>query len=101
MWSSNARSTHTPQGHQHHSVCRGPIMASSMMDSILGMVTPEMKQALAARLGESPQAVGGGLSAATAATLGGLAARAGDSGFLGQVMSLAGSANSQNVLGSL
>jgi OmpA-OmpF porin, OOP family len=76
-------------------------MADSMMDSILGMVTPEMRQALAARLGDSPQAVTGGLGAATAATLGGLAARAGDSGFLGQVMSLASSANSQNVLGSL
>jgi OmpA-OmpF porin, OOP family len=76
-------------------------MANSMMDSILGMVTPEMKQALAAHLGESPQAVQGGLGAATAATLGGLAAKAGDSGFLGQIMSLASTANSQNVLGSL
>jgi OmpA-OmpF porin, OOP family len=76
-------------------------MANSMMDSILSMVTPEMKQALAARLGDSPQAVTGGLGAATAATLGGLAAKAGDSGFLGQILSLASSANSQNVLGSL
>jgi outer membrane protein OmpA-like peptidoglycan-associated protein len=76
-------------------------MANSMMDSILAMVTPEMKQALAARLGDSPQAIQGGLGAATAATLGGLAAKAGDSGFLGQVMNLAGAANGQNVLGSL
>jgi OmpA-OmpF porin, OOP family len=76
-------------------------MANSMMDSILGLVTPEMKQALAARLGESPEAVQGGLGAATAATLGGLAAKAGDSGFLGQIMNLASTANSQNVLGSL
>ena len=76
-------------------------MANSMMDSILAMVTPEMKQALVAHLGESPQAVQGGLGAATAATLGGLAAKAGDSGFLGQIMNLASTANSQNVLGSL
>jgi OmpA-OmpF porin, OOP family len=76
-------------------------MATSMMDSILAMVTPDMKQAMASRLGESTQAVQGGLGAATAATLGGLAARAGDSGFLGQIMSLASTANSQNVLGSL
>jgi OOP family OmpA-OmpF porin len=76
-------------------------MATSMMDSILAMVTPDMKQAMASRLGESTQAVQGGLGAATAATLGGLAAKAGDSGFLGQIMSLASTANSQNVLGNL
>jgi outer membrane protein OmpA-like peptidoglycan-associated protein len=72
-----------------------------MMDSILAMVTPDMKQAIASRLGESPQAVQGGLGAAAAATLGGLAAKAGDSGFLSQIMNLAGTANSQNVLGNL
>ena len=76
-------------------------MANSMMDSILAMVTPEMKQAIASRLGESTQAVQGGLGAATAATLGGLAARAGDSGFLSQIMNLATTANSQNLLGGL
>ena len=76
-------------------------MATSMMDSILAMVTPDMKQAIASRLGESTQAVQGGLGAATAATLGGLAAKAGDSGFLSQIMNLASTANSQNVLGNL
>jgi OOP family OmpA-OmpF porin len=76
-------------------------MASSMMDSILAMVTPEMKQAIASRLGEPAQAVQGGLGATTAATLGGLAAKAGDTGFLSQIMNLAGMANSQNVAGSL
>lgn len=44
-------------------------MASSMLDSILALITPEMKQALAARLGESPQAVQNGLGTAAAATL--------------------------------
>ena len=76
-------------------------MATSMMDSILAMITPDMKQAIASRLGESTQAVQGGLGAATAATLGGLAAKAGDSGFLTQIMNLASTANSQNVLGGL
>ena len=76
-------------------------MASSMMDSILGMVTPEMKQAIASRLGESSQAVQGGLGAATAATLGGLASKAGDNGFLGQIMGLATGGGGQNILGSL
>jgi OmpA-OmpF porin, OOP family len=71
--------------------CRGEqYMASQLMDSILGMVTPEIKQSLAARLGDSPQAVQSGLTTATAATLGGLASRAGDSGFLSQIMGLSG-----------
>jgi OOP family OmpA-OmpF porin len=76
-------------------------MASSMMDAILGMVTPDMKQAIASRLGESSQAVTGGLGAATAATLGGLAAKAGDSGFLGQIMGLVSGGGGQNILSSL
>jgi OmpA-OmpF porin, OOP family len=82
--------------------CRGDQhMASQLMDSILGMVTPEIKQALASRLGDSPQAVQSGLTTATAATLGGLASRAGDSGFLSQIIGLLGGGNTQNILGSL
>jgi OmpA-OmpF porin, OOP family len=76
-------------------------MANTMMDSILGMVTPDMKQALAARLGESPQAVQGGLGTATAATLGSLASRAGDSGFLSQVTGLLSGGNGQSLLTNL
>jgi OmpA-OmpF porin, OOP family len=76
-------------------------MANSLMDSILAIVTPEMKQAIASRLGESVQTVQSGLGASTAATLGGLAAKAADSSFLSQVMNLAASANTQNVLGTL
>ncbi len=76
-------------------------MATSMLDSVLSLVTPEMQQTLASRFGASTQAIQGGLTATTAATLGGLAAKAGDSGFLNQILSLAGSANSSNVLGSL
>jgi OmpA-OmpF porin, OOP family len=76
-------------------------MANSMLDSIMGLVTPDMKQSIASSLGGSPQGVTTGLNAATAATLGGLASRAGDSGFLGQMMNLVGSAGNQNVLGNL
>src|SRR6476661_1589447 len=76
-------------------------MASSMMDAILALVTPDLQQAIAARLGESAQTVQSGLSATTAATLGGLAAKAGDSGFLSQIMNVAATADTQNVLGSL
>ena len=76
-------------------------MANSIMDSILAMVTPEMKQALAGRLGESPQAVQSGLGAATAATLDGLASKASDSGFLSQVLGLLGGGTGQTLLSSL
>jgi outer membrane protein OmpA-like peptidoglycan-associated protein len=72
-----------------------------MLDSIMGLVTPDMKQSIASSLGGSPQGVTTGLNAATAATLGSLASRAGDSGFLGQLMNLVGSAGNQNVLGNL
>ncbi len=76
-------------------------MASSMIDSILGMVTPDMKQAIASRLGESSQAVTGGLGAATAATVSGLASKAGDSGFLSQIMAMVSGGGGQNILSSL
>jgi OmpA-OmpF porin, OOP family len=76
-------------------------MAGSITDSILAMVTPEMKQTLAARLGESPQAVQLGLGAATAATLDGLASKSGDSSFLGQIIDLLGGGMGQNLLSSL
>jgi outer membrane protein OmpA-like peptidoglycan-associated protein len=71
------------------------------MDSILGMVTPEMKQSLATRFGESSQAVQSGLGGATAATLDGLASKSSDSGFLGQVLGLLGGGTGQNLLSSL
>jgi len=76
-------------------------MASSIMDSILGMVTPEMKQTLAARFGESSQGVQSGLGAATAATLDGLASKSSDSGFLNQVLGMLGGGMGQNLLSSL
>jgi outer membrane protein OmpA-like peptidoglycan-associated protein len=72
-----------------------------MMESILGMVTPEMKQALTARLDASPQALQTGLGASTAATLSGLADKVGDSGFLGQIISLLGGGAGQNMTASL
>jgi len=76
-------------------------MATSIMDSIQGLITPEIKQALISRLGESPQAVQSGLGAATAATLGGLASKASDSGFLGQILGLLGGGTGQSLLSNL
>ena len=76
-------------------------MANSMLESILGMVTPDMNQALASRLGESATGVQSGLSAATATTLSGLADKASDSGFLSQITGLLGGGTGQNILASL
>jgi len=76
-------------------------MANSMMDSILGLITPEMKQAISSRLGESPQAVQAGLGTATAATLGGLVSKVGDTNFLGQILGLLGGGTGQNLLSNL
>jgi outer membrane protein OmpA-like peptidoglycan-associated protein len=72
-----------------------------MFESILGLVTPEMRHSIASRLGESPQSVQSGLSTATAATLGAMAHNSGDSGFMDQMMQFASRASSQNLLGSL
>jgi len=76
-------------------------MATSILDGVLGLVTPEMKQALASRLGESPTAIQSGLGTAAAATLGGLVSKAGDSNFLNQILSLVSGSSGQNILGSL
>jgi hypothetical protein len=77
-------------------------MTGSMMDSILGMVTPDMRQALASRLGESPEGVQSGLGAATAATLSGLARKAAaDGAFLGQIVGLLEGSAGQRVIASL
>ena len=74
---------------------------SSILDGVLGLVTPEMKQALASRLGESPTAVQSGIGTAIAATLGGLVSKAGDSNFLNQILSLVSGSSGQNILSSL
>jgi OmpA-OmpF porin, OOP family len=76
-------------------------MATSILDGVLGLVTPEMKQALASRLGESQTAVQSGLGTAIAATLGGLVSKAGDSSFLNQILSLVSGSSGQGILNSL
>jgi OOP family OmpA-OmpF porin len=76
-------------------------VANSMLDGILAMVTPEMKQSLAARLGESQQSVETGLGTAAAATLGGLASKVGDTNFLSQIVNMVSGSSGQNILGSL
>lgn len=63
-------------------------MTDSLTDSILRTVTPDMKRALASRLGESVEGVQSGLGAATAATLSGLDRKAADSEFFGKILRL-------------
>ncbi len=76
-------------------------MANSILDGVMAMVTPEMKQALAARLGESSQGIETGLGTAAAATLGGLASKVGDTNFLSQIINMVSGSSGQNILGSL
>ena len=71
-------------------------MGSSIMDSILALIAPETGQALAARLGESPQSLHRGLAASTAALLDGLAAKVEYGEFRAQVLNLASDAAGQN-----
>jgi len=76
-------------------------MMTSLLDGVLGLVTPDMKQALASRFGESQAAVQSGLGTAVAATLGGLVSKAGDTGFLNQIIGLVSGSSGQNILSSL
>jgi OOP family OmpA-OmpF porin len=76
-------------------------MATSILDGVLSMVTPEMKQALASRLGESPTAVQSGLGTAAAATLGGLVSKSGDTSFLNQIIGLVSGSSGQGILSNL
>jgi hypothetical protein len=76
-------------------------MTHSLMDSILRMVTLDMKHALASRLGESLEGVQSGLGAATAATLSGLDRKAADSEFLGQILGLLDGGAGPSIVASL
>lgn len=73
-------------------------MASSMLETVLGTVTPQLRQALAAWLHEPPSAIQTGLTGAAAATLAGLAARAADAGFLSEILAMARSSVAQDLL---
>ena len=76
-------------------------MASSLIESILGILSPEMNQAIATRLGEPPEKVKNGLSTATAAILAGLEKRSDDTDFLSQVLILVGEASGHVIVGQL
>ncbi len=76
-------------------------MANSIVESIMSLVTPQLAGSLASKLGASPTTVQSGLGTSIAALLGGLASRAGDSGFIGQIFNMVSGSNSQSILSSL
>jgi hypothetical protein len=63
-------------------------MASSIVESLMGLLGPQVIGPVASQLGESTDTVQRGLQTGSAAMLAGLVAKIGQPGFLGQVFSL-------------
>jgi OmpA-OmpF porin, OOP family len=77
-------------------------MAGSIVDSLMGMLGPQVIGPIASRLGESTDTVQRGLQSSSAAMLAGIAAKADQPGFLSQIFSLiTNPANSSGALSSL
>jgi OmpA-OmpF porin, OOP family len=73
----------------------------AIVDSIMNLLTRQTMSSLADRLGATPSAVQVGIGASVAALLAGIANRAGDSGFMGQVFNLLKSADTHNIVNTL
>lgn len=74
----------------------------SLVDSLAGLITPQIVGSLASRLGESESAVSKGLTGGAATLLSGLAGRATDTSFLSTILSLVtGPGGGSSLLGSL
>ncbi len=69
----------------------------SLLDSIKNSISPDMVRSIAASAGESPEGVKKGLETAGATVLGSIASKAGDTGFLSQIMSLVSSYGTQTL----
>jgi len=63
-------------------------MAGSIVESLMGMLGPQVLGPVASQLGESTDTVQRGLQTGAAAMLAGLVAKVGQPGFLGQIFSL-------------
>ena len=75
---------------------------STLIDSLIGMATPQIVGALSSRLGESESAVQKGLQGGFASILGALASKAGDGDFLKTIFGLiSDSGGGSNLLSSL
>lgn len=74
----------------------------SLVDSLAGLITPQIVGSLASRLGESESAISKGLTGGAATLLSGLAGRATDTSFLNSIIGLlTGPGAGSNMLGSL
>jgi len=62
---------------------------SVIVDSLISSVTSQLTGSLSSHLGESEDSIKRGLETGSAALLGGIANRAGDSGFIGNIFNLA------------
>jgi len=69
----------------------------SLLDSIKNSISPDMIRSLASSSGESQDGIKKGLETAGATVLGSIASKAGDSGFLSQIMSLVSSYGTQTL----
>jgi OOP family OmpA-OmpF porin len=74
-------------------------MAGTILDSLMGMLGPQVVGPVASQLGESTETVQRGLQTGSAAMLAGLAAKVGQPGFLGQIFNLV--TNPANTSGAL
>lgn len=63
-------------------------MASSLMDSLTGFITPQITDSIASRTNESEGAVRKGLLGGSASMLSAIAGRAGDSGFIERIFGM-------------
>jgi OOP family OmpA-OmpF porin len=77
-------------------------MAGSIVDSLMGMLGPQVVGPIASRMGESTDTVQRGLQSGSAAMLAGIAAKADQPGFMSQIFSLVTHpANSSGALSSV
>src|SRR5215467_10372740 len=72
---------------------------AGILDSVMGMLGPQLAGPIASQLGESSDSVQRGLQTGTAAMLAGLAAKAAQPGFMGQIFGLI--TNPANTSGAL
>lgn len=74
---------------------------AGLVDSLMGLVGPQVISALSSRVGESESAVRGGLQSSAATLLGSMASKAGDTGLMGQLFNMVTGTGTQGMLGNL
>src|ERR1700744_1219765 len=74
---------------------------ASILDSLMGMLGPQITGPIASQLGESTDTVQRGLQTGGAAMLAGLAAKAAQPGFMSQIFNLVSNPATSGVLSSI